>query len=173
MALIDLMMDPYYRQMFLAAGYSMPSITFDPPPVSPPPTTEEHHDMSIEVGKIVTRQARDDTGYGGGISEEAITVTMDVNGVMLELACDLSERATLRGAFFSGKTLTPEQAIELGQILLKAAEVQTEYAESIKLLDEERAKLNARYKDMISGLGIDADVDVEDAHNTFKVITAS
>lgn len=125
----------------------------------------------IEVGKVVTREAREGIG-GGGLREESIVVNMNVNGIVIGLHIDLSERVMLHGSY-AGATLTSEQAIELGQILLKAAECQTEYAEAAKLLDEERIKLDARYKDMISGLGLDTEVDVDDSHNTFKVITAS
>lgn len=124
----------------------------------------------IEVGKVVTRQAR--TYDYGNLSEESVSVNMDASGIALGFNTDFSERLMLHKDFL-GMMLTSEQAIELGQILLKAAECQTEYAAAAALLDEERIKLDTRYKDMISGLGLDVEVDVDDSHNTFKVITAS
>lgn len=54
-----------------------------------------------------------------------------------------------------GRTFTPKQAIELAQLLMKAAECQTEYAAAAKDLDEQKQQLDAKYKDMISGLGLE------------------
>lgn len=54
-----------------------------------------------------------------------------------------------------GRALTPKQAIEIAQILMKAAECQTEYAVAAKDLDEQKNHLDAKYKDMISGLGLE------------------
>lgn len=115
----------------------------------------------VQVGKIVTREA-DYTRFNS-TSERYVAVSMTQHSVQLSIHDGGSESVGL----------TPEQAIELGQMLLKAAECQPEYAEADKTLDEERAKLNMRYKDTISGLGLETEIDVVDARGTFKVIEAS
>lgn len=129
-----------------------------PPPLEP---THEGEPMSIDVGKIVTRKANE--GPYEIESEENVSIRMSEQCISLNM---------------SNKTmncvdLTSEQAIELGQLLLKAAEVQAEYAAEAARLREETAKLGTKYKDMISGLGLETEVDIVDSRGTFKVIEAS
>jgi hypothetical protein len=125
---------------------------------------------SIEVGKVITCKANNHTPFGP-ISEESVGVSMGENGISLDVSQHADVRALLHP--LSPTMLTAEQAIELGQMLLKAAECQSEYAEAVKLLNEEKAKLATKYKDMISGLGLDSVVDVVDARGTFQVIESS
>ena len=54
-----------------------------------------------------------------------------------------------------GKVMDPEKAIELAQLLMKAAESQTDYAKKRKALQEEMEMLDTAFKDRISGLGIE------------------
>lgn len=115
----------------------------------------------IEVGKIVTRTANQ-TSYDS-VAEESISVAMGEFNIQLTASS---------WETFGFVHLTSQQAIELGQILLKAAEVQPEYAEESKRLSEETTKLGVRYKDMISGLGLETEVDVIDARGTFTVSKA-
>lgn len=117
--------------------------------------------MSIEVGEIVMREATD--GPYASVDKESVSVRMDEKTIMLNMS----------SGSMNLMSLTPEQAIELGQLLLKAAEVQPEYAAEAARLNDERAKLAARYKDMISGLGLETEIDIVDARGTFKVIESS
>lgn len=120
--------------------------------------------MSINVGKIVTSEASSSPYDSQG--EESISIGMTEQYVMLSVQGD-----SHRDSF--SKPLTSAQAIELGQLLLKAAEMQPEYATEAAHLREEAAKLAIKYKDMISGLGLETEVDIVDARGTFKVIEAS
>ena len=115
----------------------------------------------MEVGKIITREMNIDA-YDHS-PEQNVSVDMDYNGIWLRMVQSSSGRALL----------TSEQAIELGQLLLKAAEIQPEYTEAVTKLDDERKLLDARYKDLISGLGLAVDMDVIDERGTFKVIESS
>lgn len=110
----------------------------------------------IEVGKIVTKAQYRGGGFGDGTPEESIQVTIDARSIDVSLA--------RQSGYLS---MTPAQAIELGQLLLKAAEVQPEYAVAAKALSEEETKLRARFKDMVSGIGLDSEVDISDPRGTF------
>ena len=112
----------------------------------------------IEVGKVVLREARD-TNWDSCL-EESISVSMSSSAILLSIAVQKSAN------------ITPEQAITLAQFLLKSAEIQPEYAAATKDLADQQAKLNAKTKDQISGLGLDVEVDIVDSHGTFKVIEA-
>ncbi|MBB3752534.1 hypothetical protein FHT44_005046 [Mycolicibacterium sp. BK634] len=111
----------------------------------------------IEVGKVVTRAYAPGDDWGSRSQpEKAFKVLIDTAGI------HLSGEA--------GK-LTPDQAVELGQLLLKAAEVQPEYAKAADALSEEAQKLQAKFKDMVSGIGLNHEVDIDDARGTFTKVT--
>lgn len=116
----------------------------------------------INVGKIVMREMHNDK-YNN-IPEENISVGMDEGAIQLTLKA---------GHDMNGMRLSPKQAIEVGQMLLKAAEVHPEYAVKAKQVREETEKLAVKYKDMISGLGLETETDVVDARGTFKVIESA
>lgn len=120
--------------------------------------------MSIDVGKVVIKEAYDNSYTSG--AEENVSVRISEQAVELYINAD-KQRVS------GGLSMTPEQAIELGQMLLKAAEVQSEYAAEATRLQAETEKLATKYKDMISGLGLETEVDIVDARGTFKVIEAS
>lgn len=115
----------------------------------------------IDVGKVVTRKMHNDK-YNN-IPEENISVGMDEGAIQL----------TLRVEHEKAMRLSRKQAIEVGQMLLKAAEVHPEYAAKAKQVREETEKLAIKYKDMISGLGLETETDVVDARGTFKVIESA
>lgn len=121
----------------------------------------------IEVGKVVTREAY--TGQYEFNREENVSVGMSESSISLRVNKDKPDGS--RASMYSDPpaNLTPQQAIDLAQILLKAAEIQTEYAEASKKLREETEALQKRYKDLISGLGTDVDIDVVDARGAFTV----
>lgn len=99
----------------------------------------------IEVGKVVTQPARAINNFGSH-KEEAVSVMMTETEIRLRII-------TQEGTYFA--ILSPQRAIEVAQILMKAAECQTEYAKAAKDLEAQKDKLNAKYKDMISGLGLE------------------
>lgn len=117
----------------------------------------------IEVGKIVTREPITDS-YSS-CHEENVTVGMDERSVVLIRSAERGSRSTVQ--------LSSAQAIELGQLLLKAAECQPDYAEAAKELEAQKTALATKYKDMISGLGLEADIDITDARNPFQVIESN
>lgn len=173
MAMRDFVNDPYdpYRRHMMMAGL-LSSPPFDPPRSEQPLRVATHSQQeghSVIIGKIVLCEGQEVfIRPGADIAEESIVVSMTVHGISIS-----HRHPDVSGRHMSGMSLTSEQSIELGQLLLKAAECQPEYADSVKRLDEERVKLENRYKDMLSGLGLDIEIDVDDSHNTFKVITAS
>lgn len=113
----------------------------------------------IDVAKIVVRERVRGNSWDDTNTEESVRISMSVQGIYLQVnKGDLQK-------------LTPEQALEVGQYLLKSAEIQSEYAEAITKIDEERKKVEASYKDMVSGLGLDVEVDVNNPRNTI-VVTA-
>jgi hypothetical protein len=137
----------------------------------PPPTHKEEGVHTMEVGKIVTQDGHHAINFSGtSVKEESLTVSMSGNQITLTANQDMTERERMYG--IRPVHMTPEQALELGQVLLKAAEILPEYRDAINKITEERTKVEARYKDMISGLGLDSEVDVLDERGTFKVIEA-
>lgn len=132
------------------------------------PTPTPKGDIQMEVGKIVTQPAQRSTYSSNG--EESISVYMSENAITLQAMHDREGRDRLLPA--GGMALTAAQALELGQFLLKSAELQPEYAEAHRKLREEGTKLDKRFADMISGLGLDPDVEVSiiDERGTFKVV---
>lgn len=111
----------------------------------------------VNVGKVVTRKARIDRHYdypgaypanypGVWTEIDYAVVGVDAYGLSLSVNNEKEHVAV---------QMEPEQAIELAQLLMKAAESQVEYAASRKELQDEMEKLDAEFKDRISGLGID------------------
>lgn len=96
----------------------------------------------IQVGKVITKPARAINEFGSH-TEEGVTVWMADDVLTIGFDDD------------RGGRLTPKQAIDLAQLLMKAAECQTEYAKAAKELEDQKDKLNIKYKDMISGLGLE------------------
>lgn len=135
---------------------------------NPRPTHKEEGVHVMEVGKIVTQEARHGGQYSPTVGEESLTVDMSGGIIVLRVEQSRSERE--RMYTIKPVQLTAEQALELGQVLLKAAEILPEYRDAINKITEERTKIEARYKDMISGLGLNSEVDVLDERGTFKVI---
>ena len=102
----------------------------------------DKEDDMIEVGKVVI-QAGSTTGSKYK-AEESIRIIMDQHTI------GLGHNGPLVAT-----ELTSKQAVELAQLLMKAAECQTEYAVAAKELEEQKKRLDAKYKDMISGLGLE------------------
>ncbi len=126
-----------------------------------------HKGEVMEVGKIITKEA-----YRSSYSrqeEQSISVDMSKSSITLR-----GNGGDDGGGGSRQTPLTPEQALELGQFLLKAAELQPEYSAAHQRLADEGEKLDKRFKDMISGLGIDPDVEVDvlDDRGTFTVVDA-
>jgi hypothetical protein len=121
------------------------------------PTHIEGDSMGmIEVGKVVTREGRN-LRHTGNIPEESVRVMMDEDEIYLS-----TKDGMIR--------LPLPKAIELGQMVLKAAEAQVEYAAAAKELAAQKAKLDAKYKDLVSGLGLENLTDRLDENGGLKVI---
>lgn len=131
----------------------------DDAPSEPSEPTHEGEDM-IEVGKVVIREAV--SHQYDSTPEEAVTVSMNENGIMLSVSRK-----------YGMADMNPEQTLELGQILLKTAEVQPEYAEEANRLAEETKNLATKYRDMISGLGLEIERDIVDVRGTFTVVDSA
>ncbi|MBO0676752.1 hypothetical protein JRC04_04670 [Mycolicibacterium sp. S2-37] len=99
----------------------------------------------IEAGRVVTKPWMPSDGWGGSRSrqEEGVKVYVGVNGVGLS-PYPGHDKALL----------TADQAVELGQLLMKAAESHDEYAAKRKALEEESTQLDNEFKERISGLGV-------------------
>ena len=110
----------------------------------------------IEVGKIVLAAASRKIGTSP-LREEYISVKMDEDGIYL----DVNDDGPL-------VRVPHQKALDLGQMLLKAVEAQQEYAVAAKELNDQKAKLDARYRDLISGLGLEALVDRLDENGGLK-----
>jgi len=89
----------------------------------------------ITVGEVKTN-------YGNSMSKDSVSVNLDQSSIGIRIKSD-------------SVYMSPEQAIELAQLLMKAAECQSEYAAAAKDLEEQKTRLDVKYKDMISGLGLE------------------
>lgn len=119
----------------------------------------------IEVAKIVTRRERQSLSTNSvfdrhGLDSPYIETHRDVEWIEIEMD---EKGITLTGVEVSRsgipsrtgiKILNPDVAIELAQVLMKAAESQVEYAAASNALAAQRAKLDDTFKDRISGLGL-------------------
>lgn len=116
----------------------------------------------VEAGRIVVSQkVTRSNSWDNDIPEQNVAVYMTEGAILLKVNDSIKADARV--------SLSPEQAIEIAQLLLKTAEVQPEYAERAKALREELANLGTKYKDQVSGLGLESEVDVLDERGTFVV----
>lgn len=125
---------------------------------------------SITLGKIVVVPGWSRSTHGASKPEVAVSVRMSPQGVSMSLSGrtdDDPRRRTTSDDIFT--SIDNKQAVEIGQLLLKAAELQEAFAADIKKLTDEHEKIVARYKDLASGVGLadDVAIDIDDEHSTF------
>lgn len=137
----------------------------------PPPTKRRNIPMTgtnISVGDVILNKKV--SKYGDTEVREAIKVGMDEEWITTSFVVDRDPIDYATNPTGIVMKLTAAQAIEFGQVLLKAAETQPEYAAEAARLREEQSKLAGKYKDMISGMGLDALNDRLDDDGSLKVL---
>lgn len=154
----QMIIEEQVKAMLLAQMISLEKVAV----TLPLPPTERPTMTTINVGEIILNE----TGGPFPEAREAIKIGMDEAWVSVTFKTAILDPPTAA----VNLRLTAEQAIEFGQILLKAAETQPKYAEEAKRLREEQSKLAGKYKDLISGMGLEVLNDRLDDDGSLKVL---